>query len=101
MICYTNVVLDYHSHNHSVASNNDHKMWLTRTVWYHHRFLLSLTDPQGLHSQSVDNHHYALQFPGAVAKDIAKEKALGALLYPVNNIWCLYIDCSPLVTRPK
>ena len=36
MLCYTNVVSDYHSRNHPVASNNnDHKMLLIRIVWCH------------------------------------------------------------------
>ena len=64
-------------------------------------FPLSLTDPEVLHNIDVNNHFSALQYPTAVQEYLDKEKSLGAILGPVNEVNYPGFHCSPLLTRPK
>ena len=64
-------------------------------------FPLSLTDPEVLHNIDVNNHFSALQYPTAVQEYLDKEKSLGAILGPVNEVNYPGFYCSPLLTRPK
>ena len=52
-------------------------------------------------SQSIQNHHSAIQHPQAVSDYIEKELSFGALLGPMTSIPHSTFHCSPLMTRPK
>ena len=62
---------------------------------------LSLEKAHELSNKTVINHYSATQYPSQVQEYLDKEKALGALLGPVNNIEHDHYHCSPLLTRPK
>ena len=63
-------------------------------------FPLSLIAPHELCNKEAINHYSAIQYPSQVQEYLKKEKALGALLGPVNYPHDQY-HCSPLLTRPK
>ena len=62
---------------------------------------LSLINPHELCNKEVSNHYSACQFPSQVQEYINKEKKLGALLGPIQDISHNQFHCSPLLTRPK
>ena len=62
---------------------------------------LSLTDPDVIHNQVIDNHFSALQYPVAIQQYLDKEIDLGAILGPTSVIPSPQFHCSPLLTRPK
>ena len=62
---------------------------------------LSLINPHELCNKEVSNHYSACQFPCQVQEYIDKEKQLGALLGPIQDINHNQFHCSPLLTRPK
>ena len=64
-------------------------------------FALSLDDPEVLRNTDVSNHFSALQYPTAVQDYLDKEKSLGAILGPVNEVNYPGFHCSPFLTRPK
>ena len=64
-------------------------------------FPLSLTDPDVIHNQAVDNHFSALQYPVAIQQYLDKEMEFGAILGPTPVIPSPQFHCSPLLTRPK
>ena len=64
-------------------------------------FPLSLINPYELCNKEVINHYSAIQYPSQVQEYLDKEKALGALLGPVNHVVHNQYHCSPLLTRPK
>ena len=64
-------------------------------------YQLSLINPHGLRNKEVINHYSAIQYPRQVQEYLDKEKALGALLGPVNHLDHNQYHCSPLLTRPK
>ena len=64
-------------------------------------FPLSLIGASELGNKEITNHYSACQYAEEVQKYIDKEKSLGALLGPVNNISHPQYHCSPLMTRPK
>ena len=57
--------------------------------------------PHELCNKEITNHYSAIQYPEQVQMYLDKEKALGALLGPVNSIEHKQYHCSPLLTRPK
>ena len=64
-------------------------------------FPLSLINPHELCNKEAINHFSATQYPSQVSEYLNKEKALGALLGPVNPPIHDQYHCSPLLTRPK
>ena len=64
-------------------------------------FPLSLTDPDLLHNQVVDNHFSALQHPAAIQQYLDEEIAFGAIYGPISVLPSHKFHCSPLLTRPK
>ena len=64
-------------------------------------FPLSLIDSHELCNKEAINHFSAIQYPDHVLEYLNKEKALGALLGPVNHPIHDQYHCSPLLTRPK
>ena len=64
-------------------------------------FPLSLTDPDVIHNQVVDNHFSALQYPVAIQQYLDKEIEFGAILGPTPVIPSPQFHCFPLLTRPK
>ena len=64
-------------------------------------FPLSLINSHELCNKEAINHFSAIQYPDHVLEFLNKEKALGALLGPVNHPIHDQYHCSPLLTRPK
>ena len=64
-------------------------------------FPLSLTDPDVLNNNDVNNHFSALQYPSAVQNYLNKKKSLGVILGPVYEVKYPGFHCSPLLTGPK
>ena len=64
-------------------------------------FPLSLINSYELCNKEAINHFSAIQYPDHVLEYLNKEKALGALLGPVNHPIHDQYHCSPLLTRPK
>ena len=62
---------------------------------------LSLINPHKLCNKQISNHYSACQYPSQVQEYIDKEKKLGALLGPIQQINHEQFHCSPLLTRPK
>ena len=62
---------------------------------------LSLINPHELCNKEISNHYSACQFPSQVQEYIDKEKKLGALLGPIQDVNHEQFHCSPLLTRPK
>ena len=64
-------------------------------------FPLSINDHSKLANTNINNHASAMHFPNAIAEYIAKEKACGAMLGPVDMVNSPHYHCSPILTRPK
>ena len=64
-------------------------------------FPLSLINSHELFNKEAINHFSAIQYPDHVLEYLNKEKALGALLGPVNHPIHDQYHCSPLLTKPK
>ena len=64
-------------------------------------FPLSLTNPDVIHNQVIDNHFSALQYPVAIQQYLDKEIEFGTIVGPTPVIPSPQFHCSPLLTRPK
>ena len=62
---------------------------------------LSLINPHELCNKEISKHYSACQYPSQVQEYINKEKKLGAILGPIQDIDHNQFHCSPLLTRPK
>ena len=62
---------------------------------------LSLLNPHELCNKEISNHYSAWQYPSQVQEYIIKEKKLGAILGPIQDIDHNQFHCSPLLTQPK